>query len=94
MHPGIKKMIKTIAEYTKISGLKYRVTQIISKCRICNTVKDFRHNYGIPVHEIKISKPIEAVGLDIKGPIKRSHFNLSRKKGYFYILVITDLFSR
>ncbi|KAG0436065.1 hypothetical protein DMUE_4405, partial [Dictyocoela muelleri] len=45
-------------------------------------------------YEFNVNSPREMIGLDIKGPIKGSHFKISRKYDKFYILVIVDIFSR
>ncbi|KAG0442205.1 hypothetical protein DMUE_0450 [Dictyocoela muelleri] len=41
-----------------------------------------------------VLKPNECVALDIKGPIKTCHFISHIKRRYFYLLVMTDVFSR
>ena len=43
---------------------------------------------------ISASKPYEMVSTDIFGPIKMKHFLTTRKEQYFYIITMTDVFSR
>ncbi|KAG0440649.1 hypothetical protein DMUE_1579 [Dictyocoela muelleri] len=70
------------------------IQKMCAQCKICNEEKDLFHNFGITINEFNVTKPREMIGLDIKGPIKASHFRMARNPNKFYILVIVDIFSR
>ncbi|KAG0436021.1 Transposon Tf2-6 polyprotein [Dictyocoela muelleri] len=94
IHPGRNKMMKTIMNYVKIKSLKRIISQICKNCNKCITEKDFSTN---PVRTTFVTEPYsrrEIIAVDIKGPIRTSHFDSKSLRQETYILVITDLFSR
>ncbi|KAG0442016.1 hypothetical protein DMUE_0609 [Dictyocoela muelleri] len=70
------------------------IDEICSKCHIYNISKDFNNKFGITKKDLSVFKPNECVAIDIKGPIKTCHFKGKFRNKYFYLLVMTDLFSR
>lgn len=87
-------MKNTLSKYLGISGLSKIIYKICKHCVVCNREKEFTHNFGITKNEVNTTKINEVVGLDIKGPIKTSHFKGRNDKNYFYILVMVDIYSR
>ncbi|KAG0438076.1 hypothetical protein DMUE_3322 [Dictyocoela muelleri] len=94
IHPGRNKIMTTIKNYVKIKSLKRIISQICKNFNKCITEKDFSKN---PVRTTFVTEPYnrrEIIAVDIKGPIRTSHFDIKYLKQETYILVITDLFSR
>ncbi|KAG0420678.1 Transposon Tf2-8 polyprotein [Dictyocoela roeselum] len=94
MHPGMIKMESLPKKYIKIPNTKPLIHQICQECHVCNFSKDYRRLFGSTVNKLSVTKTNECVALDIKGPIKIRHFKTNIKKKNFYILLITDLYSR
>lgn len=87
-------MKNTLLKYLEIKGLNKIIYEICKYCDACNREKEFTHNFGITTNEVNTTKINEVVGLDIKGPIKTSHFKGKEGGNYFYILVMVDIYSR
>lgn len=93
-HPGEKQMINTLKKSFKIKKFYSLVKNIVQSCNLCNLCKNRRSNYGKVVGGLIAKEPLEFISTDIFGPIKTNHFNTSREQEYFYILTVTDIFSR
>ncbi|KAG0436054.1 Transposon Tf2-9 polyprotein [Dictyocoela muelleri] len=94
IHPGYNKMYSTLKRYVDIKNLKGLCREITSRCRKCGNEKNYKKQIVFPNYEFKLREVNDAVSLDIKGPISVKHFNMETQKKNFYILVITDLFSK
>lgn len=65
------------------------VKQYVKECEVCQRVKkDRRKPPGFMGSKIVVSKPMEFLSADLIGPLPRT------RKGYSYISVITDSFSK
>ncbi|KAG0420335.1 Transposon Tf2-9 polyprotein, partial [Dictyocoela roeselum] len=93
-HPGARRFFETIRRYLKIEGLKQICTEISSNCVVCKREKNYSNSPYTPYKNVKLKGCNDVVALDIKGPISSKHFNIVGQRKYFYILVITDVFSR
>ncbi|KAG0434611.1 hypothetical protein DMUE_5113 [Dictyocoela muelleri] len=93
LHSGEHKMTRTLKRYIDIKGLGKFIDRVCKNCLKCNQEKELRHNYGIVKNEFNLSRPGKMVVLDIKGPIKGSHF-VQVEKDFFYILTMVDIYSR
>ncbi|KAG0435405.1 Transposon Tf2-8 polyprotein [Dictyocoela muelleri] len=94
IHPGISKMIKTIERYLYCKKMRQIISQIICECLVCQKSKDYERYtkpFGDPIYS---NKPFEFLSTDILGPLKTKHFKFPQKNEYFYILTVTDIFSR
>ncbi|KAG0441420.1 Transposon Tf2-8 polyprotein [Dictyocoela muelleri] len=94
IHPGATKLKMILKNYISFPFMSKYINQICTRCHICNISKDLNNQFGITENELKALKNNECVAIDIKGPIKSCHFNDNIKNKYFYILVMTDIFSR
>ncbi|KAG0438521.1 Retrovirus-related Pol polyprotein from transposon [Dictyocoela muelleri] len=94
IHPGIVKMELLARRYFKIPGIKRIIQDVCNECNGCNTSKEFRRIYGATNNHLSVSNINECISIDLKGPIKSHHFKHTRKPKCFYILVISDIFSR
>ncbi|KAG0439664.1 hypothetical protein DMUE_2280 [Dictyocoela muelleri] len=84
----------TLKRYVDINNFKRLCREITSKCRKCDNEKNYKMQILFPNYEFKLMEVNDVVSLDINGPINVKHFNIETKNKNFYILVITDLFSR
>ncbi|KAK9703613.1 hypothetical protein QE152_g29238 [Popillia japonica] len=65
------------------------VTRYVRKCTTCLRSKpEQRASPGDMGGHFQVSKPWEVLSIDLVGPLPKS------KKGYCYILVVCDLFSK
>lgn len=60
----------------------------------CQRCKGAKKKYGKHTGFLFAEEPFEYISSDIFGPIKTSHFETEYSKDYFYLLTITDIFSR
>ncbi|KAG0439037.1 Retrovirus-related Pol polyprotein from transposon TNT 1-94 [Dictyocoela muelleri] len=87
-------MTNTIRRYITCKNLKKLIAQITSECFICQKMKDY-DNFTRPFGELIYSKKaFDLISTDILGPLKVKHFKSTVKYEYFYILTVTDIFSR
>ncbi|KAG0441969.1 Transposon Tf2-8 polyprotein [Dictyocoela muelleri] len=94
IHPGPQSMISTISRYIKFPGMGKIIREISKNCLKYNLEKTTKTNYG-ETQAINIKKNVnESLNIDIKGPIRRIHFNTNNKLECFYIIVMTDYCSR
>ncbi|KAG0437737.1 hypothetical protein DMUE_3517 [Dictyocoela muelleri] len=94
-HPGIHKLKHTIYNYINVKGILKIIKNICLNCEICNREKDFKCFTGVVTNNYYAKKRNEVVALDIKGPINIKNFQIDdAEREQFYILVITDLYSR
>ncbi|KAG0439378.1 Transposon Tf2-9 polyprotein [Dictyocoela muelleri] len=94
LHPGSIKMYLTLKRYINLKNLKYLCNKVTSTCTICLTEKNYYKPTILPDFEFKTKDIHDVVSLDIKGPIPVKHFKIPSKKKKFFILVMTDIFSR
>ncbi|KAG0420247.1 Retrovirus-related Pol polyprotein from transposon 17.6 [Dictyocoela roeselum] len=94
IHPGKNKMASTLRKYIKIKNLKKIIVNVIKKCHHCQTEKNFTYNSTRTKYVTPPYKRNEIIAIDLKGPIKTTHYDTKMIKKEFYILVITDMFSR
>ncbi|KAG0441114.1 hypothetical protein DMUE_1290 [Dictyocoela muelleri] len=59
-------------------------------CKKQNQIKTYGYTHGVA----RSDTPFKFISNDILGPIKLSHFKSFKKFIYFYLLTITDIFSR
>lgn len=88
-HFGISKTLDRVQRNYYWPGMKSSVVRYIQRCRICSSVKpEQRPQKGkMGKHPIPTT-PWQMISTDIFGPLPRS------KRGYVYILVVTDYFSK
>lgn len=88
-HRGIKATTNVIKIYYDIKGLKKKVTDVISRCEVCQRCKIDRQNRKLPLtHTVTSSEPNEKIAFDIIGPFR---YPDGRK---LYGLTIQDDFSK
>ena len=87
-HPGIRESIVLLTEKVVWIGIKKHVAQWTRECLQCNRSKIQRHNRA-PLEEVTPppNERFTHVYVDITGPLPLS-------KGYSYLLVIIDRYSR
>ncbi|KAG0442340.1 Transposon Tf2-9 polyprotein [Dictyocoela muelleri] len=87
-------MSQTIIRYLTCKNLHKQISEKIGKCEICQKNKDYKKNirpYGEPIFT---NKAFDFISTDILGPLKVKHLKYKLKSDYFYILTITDIYSR
>lgn len=94
MHPGENKLYRTLTPYFHITSASHKIKQVTKQCNDCYLNKSSSHHYGKVSGGINSNHTFEVVSSDIVGPIKTEHFDYSGKYKYFYILTLTDIFSR
>ncbi|KAI5151367.1 hypothetical protein ENBRE01_2092 [Enteropsectra breve] len=87
-------MANSVKGYVKIHKLKQKVQQLVKKCKTCQLTKTYRMNYGRLQGQLSTTTPFKDISTDILGPIKTEHFSDQTEDSKFYILTITDRFSR
>ncbi|KAG0434987.1 Retrovirus-related Pol polyprotein from transposon 17.6 [Dictyocoela muelleri] len=93
-HPGKNRTYKTIKN-GKNSRIKYSlVVDELSKCLECRLNTVDKNKYGKIQGCVKSNRPIKIISSDIIGPFKSKLFNIATNKEKFFILSITDIFSR
>ncbi|WP_438544757.1 reverse transcriptase domain-containing protein [Clostridium sp.] len=93
-HPGLHKQLNTIRNYLLIPQCKSRIYQIIKSCRLCQTNKIQRNNYGKLVGFLSTSDPFKNISTDIFGPVETDHFAPSKLPSKIFILTVIDRASR
>ncbi|KAG0440449.1 Transposon Tf2-9 polyprotein [Dictyocoela muelleri] len=93
-HPGAAKLWYTLKKQIKVKRLKQIVTDVTSKCEKCQRNKRRFTKLGHFGSQIVSDKPFSYISSDILGPIKTKHFLSNSPKEYFYLLSITDIFTR
>ncbi|KAG0420345.1 hypothetical protein EQH57_0190 [Dictyocoela roeselum] len=93
-HPGFHTFSKTLANYIDIQPHKPIIKKMCSSCLKCNQEKTFTHKYCHTNWTTKLPELRETLCVDIKGPIKASHYNTNNRITSFYILLMTDWLSR
>lgn len=88
-HLGVFKTMARISQDYFWPKMLADVNRYVSRCTTClKTKADNRRPIGRMGGHSKITKPWEAISVDIVGPLPRT------KRGYQFILVISDLFSK
>ncbi|KAG0418029.1 Transposon Tf2-11 polyprotein, partial [Dictyocoela roeselum] len=93
-HPGHYILVKTLSNYINVQKYNKTIKEICLNCITCNQEKIFTQKYCHTNWATKISKVRETLCIDIKGPVKTSHYITTKNSTYFYILLMTDWFSR
>ncbi|KAG0438665.1 Intracisternal A-particle Pol-related polyprotein [Dictyocoela muelleri] len=87
-------MYQTLNRYIKIKDLRKLCHKVTSNCLECIQEKKFKKQMIYPDYDLKLKNINDIVSLDIKCPIPTKHFNIETTEKSFYILLMTDLFSR
>ncbi|KAG0440061.1 hypothetical protein DMUE_2009 [Dictyocoela muelleri] len=87
-------MFETFKNYVEIKNLKRMILKICKKGDNCLTNKFYDINKVRTVFATEPFSRDEIIPVDIKGPIKTSHFDTKAIKKETYVLAATDLFSR
>lgn len=91
LHPGIQTLYYTIRKEADHPNLKKTIIRITKNCHICNLNKPKRIRQGIVVGRLSTQDLNKGISTDIFGPFSGNDFRCS---GQYYIISITDLFSR
>ncbi|MGL5707545.1 MAG: reverse transcriptase domain-containing protein [Aeromonas sp.] len=94
IHPGEKLLYLSVKGKFNIPTISKNIKSICRSCEICNKSKHLNNKYGFISGEISAEKRNELVSTDILGPIKTRHFTINMKEPMFYILTMTDVYSR
>lgn len=88
-HPGIYKTFKRVVEHYYWPRLGADISRYVRNCRVCSENKyDQSKPAGLMATRHIVDKPFQVVSCDLIGPLPRS------KRGYKYILVVVDIFSK
>ncbi|KAG0435924.1 Retrovirus-related Pol polyprotein from transposon opus, partial [Dictyocoela muelleri] len=93
-HPGHYTLSKTLSNYINTKKYNKLIKEICINCLKCNQEKTFTKKYCHTNWTTEIPELRETLCIDIKGPIKTSHYSTTAKNTYFYILLMTDWLSR
>lgn len=94
VHPGRNQFERTICTSFAIKGLKEIIRKICLNCHECNLSKGFKDQYGTLKGGLISTEFNERISSDIMGPLKTRHLSTKRGNEKFYILTVTDVFSR
>jgi hypothetical protein len=93
-HRGIKTTYKICRRYYRFVGLKSKVTNIVSKCSICQRAKSSRHKpYGLLQPLPVPQRPWESISFDLITKLPPSKEPMT-KVWYDSILVVVDRFTK
>jgi hypothetical protein len=88
-HLGILKTYERIAQKYYWPKLKYDVVRYLRRCKTCISHKpEQRRPAGLMTRHPIVTKPWQMISTDLVGPLPRS------SKGYAYILVVADCFTK
>lgn len=88
-HPGVFKTYKKICERYFWPKMRSDVSCFVKKCKICIGHKSVQKSpAGLLGSRPTITKPFQMLSIDLMGPLPRS------TKGYSFIFVISDYFSK
>ena len=87
-HPGGLRMYMTLRREYYWPHMANDAFAVARDCRSCRRIRGTRFTYQKYLKLFPAAGPLEFVGMDLLGPFPKS------KKGYLYILVITDRFSK
>jgi len=88
-HPGVYKTFKKLCERFYWPKMRADVASFIKRCRICIGHKAVQQSpAGHLGTRPTISRPFQMLSADLMGPLPRS------SKGYRYILLVCDYFSK
>lgn len=87
-HLGITKTLCRVAQKYFWPTMTKDVTKLVSSCDRCQRVKVSQRAASGLLSSRKIATPWHTVAADVMGPFPRS------KKGYQYVIVFQDLFTR
>lgn len=87
-HPGEEETSRAIQQHFTWPGLRKDVSKWIISCRTCASVKRGALEPKPPMLSHAPSRPFQTVSVDIMGPYDTD------RRGYAYILVITDVFTK
>lgn len=93
-HPGINATYYTIKRYFNIKNLYSQIVNIISECKKCKQSKGVYFYHRPPTIRIKSSRKLERVSSDILGTFRTDDFKTSLLCKKFYLLTMTDIYSR
>ncbi|KAG0438554.1 Gag-Pol polyprotein [Dictyocoela muelleri] len=94
IHPDDTKVFMTLKKYIEIPKLRQLCRQIYSNCKKCLTEKKYKVPNISPNYKFNIKGVNDVVSIDINGPIPHKYFKNNKKDSNFFILVMTDIFSR
>lgn len=88
-HPGIFKTFGKVYERFYWPKMKSDITKYINSCRVCAACKfDQKKPAGLMGSRPNVTRPFQLLSLDLIGALSIS------SKGYRYILVVCDYFSK
>eukprot|EP00477_Mikrocytos_mackini_P000223 GAHX01000236.1.p1 GENE.GAHX01000236.1~~GAHX01000236.1.p1 ORF type:complete len:505 (+),score=69.11 GAHX01000236.1:395-1909(+) len=93
-HPGETIHYKTLQRYFYMENNKELIKDVLRNCEDCQKNKSFRTNYGDISGHLTSSQPFEYISSDIYGPINSFEFDTDQEHDHFYILTITDIYSK
>ena len=87
-HLGTKKMLKKVKSRFYWPGWTQDVEIYCQECTICSSRRNPAVKQRAPLVPIRTGAPLEKIAMDILGPLPKSN------RGNYYILVISDYFSK
>jgi len=87
-HLGTKKMLKKVKSRFYWPGWTQDVEIYCQECTICSSRRNPAVKQRAPLVPIRTGAPLEKITMDILGPLPKSN------RGNYYILVISDYFSK
>ncbi|KAI4292771.1 hypothetical protein PAPHI01_2045 [Pancytospora philotis] len=93
-HPGVETAYQALHRYWDIPNLKKKIRDIRNNCTTCQEYMRNSHHYGFITGSIGTSQPWQDVSSDIYGPVSSSKFEEAAQNDKFYLLTITDRYTR
>lgn len=94
-HPGILRTYKSFQKICPEDNYTYsKVSKTISACEPCQQNVSSKHKYGKTFGFLLSDSPFLVLSSDIVGPFRNMYYNIEPESGSFYLLTITDIFSR
>ncbi|KAJ8929712.1 hypothetical protein NQ314_017573 [Rhamnusium bicolor] len=87
-HFGFFKTLKRISEDYYWPKMRKDILRYVKSCKVCGSQKVSFSRYGLMGKEKKVEFPWQIISADIFGPVTRS------KRGYSYLLVVADWFTK
>ena len=93
-HPGENSFYLTIRRIFRFQGFKEKIKKVIYNCLKCQQNKNHRNRYGIQPGGIDSKSFLDLVTLDYFGSIQTTKFSNIEADKKFFVLVMTDVFTK
>ena len=93
-HPGAEKLYRSLREFWQHKELRKSCFNYCKTCIDCQTAKVRNFSYGRVAGSLAILQKNDTISSDIMGPFSSLDFQGESPTEKFYLITLTDLFSR